>query len=67
MEQNPNATKADLEMAKKVLESVAMPIMGKIYGQGNGMPQDFSGMGQDFGGGMPQGYGGPTVDDFDID
>jgi len=72
MEQNPNATKDDLEMAKKVLESVAMPIMSKIYAQGSGMPQgfggmpqDFSGMGQDFNG-MGRGDG-PSVSDFDVD
>ena len=56
VELNSEASKEDYDNEKKTLESVAMPIMGKIYGQEQ----------SDQEAGQPQG-GGPTVEDFDID
>jgi len=61
IESNGDATTAAFEEEKKKLEGICMPIMSKIYaqGQGGGMPQQPSA-------GGPSG-GGPTVSDFDVD
>jgi len=45
LEHNQTAGKEEFEAKQKDLESVAMPIMQKLYGGGGGMP-----------GGMPEGF-----------
>jgi len=57
IESHGEATKDDFDAQKKKLEDVAMPIMSKIYQQGEGAP----------GGTTQQASGGPTVSDFEVD
>jgi len=83
IESNHEANKDAFEEERKKLEGIAMPIMSKIYAQGEGggaggMPGGFPGGGFP-GGGFPGGGGGgggsaggpsgggPTVSDFDVD
>jgi len=55
LDQNANATKSEMEEKRKHLESVAMPIMTRVHGGGQG------GTGGMPGGGQP----GPTVEEVD--
>jgi L1 cell adhesion molecule like protein len=67
IESNADADRDAFEAEKKKLEEIAMPIMSKIYadgqGGGGGMPGGFPQGGPSSG---PSG-GGPTVSDFDVD
>jgi len=70
LESHPSAEKEEYEKKQKDLESVAMPIMTKMYQQG-GMPAGAGGMpggmpgGFPGAGGAPGGSSGPTVDEVD--
>ena len=74
MDAHQNASKEEYDAQQKELESVAMPIMTKLYQSGGGAPGGFPGGegfpgGQDFGGNQPgSGSGntsGPRVEEVD--
>lgn len=58
MEDNPDVEATYYEIEKKKLESICMPLMGKIYEDS----------GPNSGGGMPSGeFAGPKVEEYDVD